>query len=83
MAYNVRYKNTFSSTLYVLCTIYTRFKSNTGATIGVVSRDDVTVHEPAWDGHADDCNNINSMCVPVPPGCSFYTRNIGNPTIIM
>jgi predicted nucleic acid-binding Zn-ribbon protein len=83
MAYNVRYKNTFSSTLYVLCTIYTSFKSNTGAVIGVVSRDDLTAIEPAWDGHADDCNNINSMCVPVPPGCSFYTRNIGNPTIIM
>lgn len=83
MAYNVRYKNTFSSTLYVLATIYTSFKSNTGATIGVVSRDDLTAKEPAWDGHADDCNNINSMCVPVPPGCSFYTRNISNPIIIM
>ena len=83
MAYNVRYKNTFSNTLYVLCTIYTSFKSNTGAAIGVVSRDDLTAMEPAFDGHADDCNNINSMCVPVPPGCSFYTRNIPNPAIIM
>ena len=83
MAYNVRYKNTFSSTLYVLCTIYTSFKGNTDAAIGVVSRDDLTAKEPAWDGKADDANNINSMCVPVPPGCSFYTRNISNPIIIM
>lgn len=83
MAYNVRYKNTFSSTLYVLTTVYTSFKGNTGAAIGVVSRDDLTDKVPAYDGKADDANNINSMCVPVPPGCSFYTRNISNPIIIM
>lgn len=83
MAYNVRYKNTFSSTLYVLTTVYTSFKGNTGAAIGVVSRDDLTDKVPAYNGKADDANNINSMCVPVPPGCSFYTRNISNPIIIM